>query len=433
MNPLLVTLPGGRVQTTEKPMDYVEPSTTTTTTTTTTTLRPLTTTTTRATTTTTTTARPLTTTTTYRPIIITTTAAPPSAFRSTFTASSNTFGGVATTKKPFNIFDFYLKNFNTQAPKVYPAFQSRFSAPQRTFTPVVVATPQLQPVVLSQPKQVPAPQNTLIKSPGLVSTTSNLLAKGDPKPVLVTKPNLSVPLASIPVQTLEQKVAPPLTSSHQKVKLNPVINIQLEDSGHKFINRFVVDEEALEGPITGKSKLDKEVSAPPVKNVKPILSPKISVHVGESGHRFINRFVLTNEEKNGNNKTPGKSLLKNRVDENAQQAVEVAKYPTDFTKRFEVDEVNKKLFQTAAVSAAVTTTTTVAPPPFAAAVRAPQSQIFFNNRFNEGVNTFHYEGATSYSHIDSRSSRTLDNTPSPLFSRLNLQLPSFDHFKKQRL
>lgn len=234
----------------------------------------------------------------------------------------------------------------------------------------------------------------------------------------------------LPVQSLEKSVAPPLPASQPKVTLNPNVNVQVKDSGHKFINRFVVDEDEFrpDGVLPVKSNLDKEVVPPPVKNVRPILSPKISVHVGETGQTFINRFVLTEEEKRGQNKIPTKSLIKEQqVAVKPVQTVAVANPgQTAFTSRFVVDDVNKKLFQTLKQEGFDS-------PP----IRAPQSHIQFNNRFGDGVNVFHYqlhgEGGAFSGNDRAAFARTLDKTAAPLFSRLSSSLPSFDHFKAKKI
>lgn len=178
----------------------------------------------------------------------------------------------------------------------------------------------------------------------------------------------------------------------------------------------MVDEDEIRGdsPITSKSNLDKQVIAPPVNNIKPILSPKISVHVGESGHSFINRFVLNEEEKSGKNKSPGRWLKQVVVDTPKPKSEAVTK-STHFTSRFEVDDVNKKLFQLADDNPSK--------------ARPPQSQIFFNNRFNEGVNNFHYQNQGVISANRAAFGRSLGKQ-TPLFDKLKSQLPSFDYYKK---
>lgn len=463
INPLLVTLRGGVVQTTEKEV-FTEPSVFSSTTTaapskTTTTTTHRTTTTQRTTTyrpIQTTTYRPIQTT-TYRPIPTTTyrpvnipTHAPfnrPSATFKPFDFSPNT-------KPQFNIFDFYLNYFNqpntptTRRPNV---FQNRFQsqpAKQQPIVPAFNKPAQQRPIqnsIAITPKPVavqhhhqPQQQQQFQHLQVAPITSSPISSREDVKPLPVPKPSpapVSIPSLAVH-QHLEQNVAPPLSAKKPKPTLNPKVKVELQDSGHKFINRFVVDEDEFRADAQfGKQKLEKEIAAPPVKNVKPILSPKISVHVGETGQTFINRFVLTEDEKSGKNKSPGKLIkeLPKSVVHVEQQAVTqkpqttssfaaaAAGGSTDFINRFVVDDVNKRLFQIGSQD-----------PP----IRAPQSQIFFNNRFGDGVNNFSFRqqksssvGAAVAVAGQSRSARTLDKE-TPLFDRFNLRLPSFDHFKK---
>lgn len=432
INPHLVTLPGGAVQTTEAPVydegitegttttTSVAPSSTTSTTTTTTTKKPITTTTQRPTTTTTrtTTYRPSTTT-THQPISIVTTTP---AYRPAIT-SGNLANQGTPTKKPFNIFDFYLNYFTVQTTTTLrPLFQNRFQAAATATTttkqPIVSAfkpQKQFQNPIAPQinPKPVAIPQQNAIPS----QDVDNLSVREEVKPLQVAPAQI----ASLSVQNPEKSVAPPRAGAFnaQKVTLSPQINVQLVDSGHKFINRFIVYEDDIraDAPISGKSKLDKEVSAPPVKNTKPILSPKISVHVGESGHTFINRFVLTEEEKIGKNQSPGKLIKEQLVEKKVvTHKPQLTFGKTHFTSRFAVDDVNKKLFQfdTSAEKSVV--------------ARPPQQQIFFNNRFNEGVNNFHFHRHDSIVTAHSRRSRTVDANASPIDS-LKVDQPSFDHLK----
>lgn len=381
MNPKLVTLPGGAVQTstTEKPFDDVVQTTSTTPRTTP-----------RTTPKSTTTYRPIITTTpyrpieiktsTYRPIEYKTTTYRPIEIRTTTYRPLFKFDSVAATQnnKPFNVFDFYRTLYNPTKP---PPLTN-------TLKPFVVNRPQYQapavvpsPVVFHQKPVVSQPlQQNIIPSVPVLRVEPKPVAV-IPSPIIPTRVSTinevkSVPVVVVPsahpVQTLEKNVAPPLAADHPKATFSPRVNVQLVDSGHKFINRFVVDEDTIreDGLLPVKTRLEKDIVAPPVNNVRPILSPKISVHVGETGYKFINRFVLTEDEKKDQYGISGKSAIKGAPVGNAGQ--------TAFTSRFDVDDVNKKLFQIKSASSE------------SQPIRAPQSKILFNNRFDEGVNHFHY-------------------------------------------
>lgn len=410
VNPKLVTLPGGAVQTstTEKPFDDVKTTSTTLRTTpiTTTTYRPII---------KTTPYRPIEIkTTSYRPIGITTTPYRPIEIRTTtYRPPVKLNSAAATHNKPFNVFDFYRTLYNPTKP---PPLSN-------TLKPFVVKRPQYQ----APPPPPPAPSSSIFNQKPVVSQPfqQNIIPSApvlrvEPKPVaVIPSPIIPARVSTInelkagpavvpsahPVQTLEKNVAPPLAANHQKATLSPRVNVQLVDSGHKFINRFVVDEDTIreDGLLPVKTRLDKDVVAPPVNNVRPILSPKISVHVGDTGYKFINRFVLTDDEQKEQYGTSGKSLIKG-----APTRTAVNPGQTAFTSRFDVDDVNKKLFQIKSVTSEPQQ------------VRAPQSQILFNNRFDEGVNHFHYQtqdvGRANFG-------RTLDKQP--VVGRFNSQFTSF--------
>lgn len=401
-----------------------------------------------------------TTTTTHRPFV--------AAQFNTFPIAPSSSTGP---EKPFNIFDFYRTLYNPQRPVIStgpnrPLFVSLPQNVQKTPSRFNVPQFQPQPVIRVEPKPVaasfithPPPttttsttvrpfivqqDNKLITSQiggGAIPNLSSFQQQQIPtkeivKPVSpsivsfpsfiasTTPSNVAAPLS---VQSLEKDVAPPPAANVHKATLSPRIQVKLEDSGHKFINRFVVDEDAIraEGNLPVKKILEKDVVAPPVNNIKPILSPKISVHVGESGHRFINRFVLTEDEKQGKIVNPSKTLV--RQQQPVQNAIEQINYrpasvqilnsgQTEFTRRFDVDDVNKKLFQIAPAGTGTVHVTKATTASFEPQARAPQSQIFFNNRYDEGVNRFTFRSDSGNSRAG--FSRSLfDNKEQPLFER----------------
>lgn len=259
------------------------------------------------------------------------------------------------------------------------------------------------------------------------------------------KPVAPVPATSAKENLLQKNVAPPLAANAQKATFLPTtLKGKSTDSGQKFINRFIVDEFEIldERTIPAKKKLEKDIEAPPVKNIRPILSPKISLHIGDSGHAFRNRFVLTEAEKLGKNTEPIKGVNRkvasppvfkagpqavaqqSLVKPTLAQAKPTLPPPhlpsgrTDFTSRFEVDEVNKQLFQTLGSGGSV---------------KPIQQQILFNNRYDEGSNKINLRPPAAGNSFGSES-RAFQSNPSAtgsLFSSLSSRLPNFDNFFKQ--